>query len=134
MYIGLYRRSVNLSGGILGVIMAFLLCLANHAFFVDLIVFFFTSSRATKFRSHLKKKFERNYRGGEGKRNWMQVLCNGGTATHLTLLYLIDCGISDRGVNFLDDYRASWFITAIMCKYIFIYKYMSYIYIRNGMS
>lgn len=116
MYVGLRRRSVNLSGGILGVIMAFFLCLANHAFFVDLVVFFFTSSWATKFRSNFKRKFDRNYRGGEGERNWMQVLANGGVATHLTILYLIDCGISDRVVNFLHDYKASYLIIAIMCK------------------
>lgn len=117
MYIGLYRRAVNLSGALLGAVMAFILCIANHAFFVDLLVFFFTSSRATKFRSNWKRKFELDHRGGEGERNWLQVLCNGGVATHLTLLYLIDCGISDRTVNFLDDYRASWFIIAIMCKF-----------------
>lgn len=45
---------------------------------------------------------------GEGKRNWVQVLCNGGMAMQLALLYLLDCGSGERTIDFGAQYRSSW--------------------------
>jgi len=38
----------------------------------------------------------------------MQVLCNGGMATELAILYLLDVGYGERPISFSTDYRASW--------------------------
>lgn len=38
----------------------------------------------------------------------MQVLCNGGMATELALLYLMDVGFGERAVEFSSAYRPSW--------------------------
>lgn len=108
MLYALKRKGVNRSGAVLGLVVAFILSIASHAFFASLAVFFFTSSRATKFRSHLKRKIEKDFKEGEGQRNWTQVLCNGGMATQLALLYLLDCGSGERPINFADHYRSSW--------------------------
>ena len=35
-----------------------------------------------------------------GQRNWLQVLCNGGMALELSLLYLLDLGSADLPVVF----------------------------------
>ena len=35
-----------------------------------------------------------------GQRNWLQVLCNGGMALELSLLYLLDLGLADLPVDF----------------------------------
>ena len=35
-----------------------------------------------------------------GQRNWLQVLCNGGMALELSLLYLLDLGSADLPVDF----------------------------------
>lgn len=51
---------------------------------------------------------------GEGKRNWVQVLCNGGMAMQLALLYLLDCGSSERPIDFQAHYRSSWLGIAIL--------------------
>ena len=40
-----------------------------------------------------------------GKRDWAQVLCNGGIATELALLYLIDVG--SAGTKLQMRYRVS---------------------------
>lgn len=53
---------------------------------------------------------------GEGQRNWVQVLCNGGMATQLALLYLIDCGSCERPIDFTNEYRSSWLGVAVMSK------------------
>lgn len=54
---------------------------------------------------------------GEGKRNWIQVLCNGGMATQLALLYLLDCGSSERPIDFSTQYRSSWLSIAVMSAF-----------------
>ncbi|EDW73224.1 uncharacterized protein Dwil_GK16775 [Drosophila willistoni] len=117
MTMALRRRSVSKSGGALGILLAFILSIASHPFFVSLIVFFFSSSRATKFRGHMKRKFEHDFKEGEGQRNWVQVLCNGGMATQLALLYLIDCGSGERAIDFVKEYRSSWLGIAVMSSF-----------------
>ena len=37
-----------------------------------------------------------------GSRNWAQVLCNGGVATELALIYLLDVGSADLPVNMIN--------------------------------
>lgn len=54
---------------------------------------------------------------GEGKRNWIQVLCNGGMAMQLALLYLLDCGSSERPIDFATQYRPSWLGIAVMSSF-----------------
>lgn len=117
MAYGLKRKGVNNSGAVLGLVIAIILSLANHAFLACLATFFFSSSRITKFRSHLKRKIEVDFKGGEGKRNWIQVLCNGGMPMQLGLLYLLDCGSSERPIDFTNQYRSSWLGIAVMSAF-----------------
>lgn len=44
--------------------MGFLLTLGSYAFFVNLLVFFVSSSKATKFKSAMKRKHEINFKEG----------------------------------------------------------------------
>lgn len=62
---GLRRKGVDKSGALLGLIIAVILSLASHAFLACLATFFFTSSRATRFRSQLKQKIEVDFKGGK---------------------------------------------------------------------
>lgn len=140
MAYGMKRKAVNYSGAALGLVVAITLSLASHAFLACLATFFFSSSRVTKFRSHLKRKFEADFKGGnaiintircisgevelnscvfigEGQRNWVQVLCNGGMAMQLALLYLLDCGSSERPIDFVTQYRSSWLGIAILSAF-----------------
>ncbi|XP_043268690.1 transmembrane protein 19 isoform X2 [Venturia canescens] len=82
---GLRRRSVDLSGAIL----------------------------ATKFRAERKRNLDADYKEG-GQRNWIQVLCNGGMASQLALLYLLDVGCGERPIDFYKDYRSSWLSIGIL--------------------
>lgn len=61
---GYRKKSINLSGALLGLVVAFLLTLSNYCFLVDLIVFFLSSSKATRFRPHLKRKIEKDFKEG----------------------------------------------------------------------
>lgn len=49
-----------------------------------------------------------------GNRNWVQVLCNGGPATFLALVYILDCGAGESPIDFDTNYHASWLSTSIL--------------------
>ncbi|XP_008553677.1 transmembrane protein 19 [Microplitis demolitor] len=110
---GLKRRSLDLSGAVLGLFVGFVLTITNYAHLADLMCFFVTSSLATKFRMDKKRKLEVDFKEG-GQRNWIQVLCNGGMALQLALLYLLDVGCGERPIDFDKDYRSSWLSIGIL--------------------
>lgn len=93
--------------------MGFILTLSSYAHLMSLVIFFVTGSKVTKFRSVEKKKFEADFKEG-GQRNWIQVLCNGGMATQLALLYLLDVGSGERPIDFDKEYRSSWLSIGIV--------------------
>merc|ERR1712055_921030 len=107
------RKSLSTSGALLALLVGFCLTLAHYSFFLCLLAFFVTSSKATRYREDKKRKFEADYKEG-GQRNWLQVLCNGGMATELSLLYLLDIGSADLAVDFKNEYRSSWLGMAIL--------------------
>ncbi|KAK4325251.1 hypothetical protein Pmani_004209 [Petrolisthes manimaculis] len=110
---GLRRRSISFSGAVCGLFVGFLLTLGSYAFFVNLLVFFVMSSKATKFKGSYKRKFEKDFKEG-GERNWVQVVCNGGVASLMSWLYIIDCGCGEQPINLLYNYRCSWLSLAVL--------------------
>lgn len=102
--------------------MGFILTLTSFCHLACLFAFFVTSSKATKFRAHQKRKLEANFKDG-GQRNWIQVLCNGGMATQLALLYLLDVGCVEQPIHFDKHYRSSWLSIGILG--IFLYSLYS---------
>ena len=93
------KQSLSTSGAFLALIVGFFMSLANFSFFLCLLMFFISSSKVTKFKADEKKRFEAEFKEG-GQRNWLQVLCNGGMALELSLLYLLDVGSADLPVDF----------------------------------
>ncbi|XP_076632657.1 transmembrane protein 19 [Colletes latitarsis] len=110
---GFRKKSVDISGAILGLFMGFILTLTSYAHLACLFSFFVTSSKATKFRSAQKKKIEVDFKEG-GQRNWIQVLCNGGMATQLAILYFVDIGCTELPIDFNKNYRGSWLSVGIL--------------------
>nr|CAD7202568.1 unnamed protein product [Timema douglasi] len=108
---GLGRKSLDLR-----LLVGFVLCISNFAFVSCLFTFFVTSSRATKFRSGVKRGFEEEFKEG-GQRNWLQVLCNSGMAMQLALLYLLDVGCEERPIDFTRDYRSSWLGVGVLGEF-----------------
>ena len=99
-----------------GLLTGFILTLTSLAHLACLMSFFVSSSKATKFRMDRKKKFDCDFKEG-GQRNWIQVLCNGGMASQLALLYLLDVGCGERPIDFVKDYRSSWLSMGILGKH-----------------
>lgn len=113
---GYRKQSLSLSGAIFGYTFGFIFTLSNYSFLVCLMVFFLSASRATKVRGHIKKKLEVDFKEG-GQRTWIQALCNAGMAVQLALLYLLDVGASERPIDFVRDYRASWLTTGVLAVF-----------------
>lgn len=107
MVYGYKRRSVNLSGAVVGIVVAMSLTIASPVYLVTLAAFFFSSSKATKYRQDIKKKIEKDFKIG-GQRNWLQVLCNGGVGAFLALCHLTECGVGEKSIDFENHYVASW--------------------------
>jgi len=107
------RKSLSTSGALLALLVGFILTLANYSFFLCLLAFFVSSSKATKYKQEVKRSFEEDFKEG-GQRNWLQVLCNGGLALELSLLYLLDIGAADLPIDFRHQYRASWLGVAVL--------------------
>ncbi|XP_076460597.1 transmembrane protein 19-like isoform X2 [Babylonia areolata] len=112
---GLRKKSLCLSGALAGLLVGFLLTLSSLCFFSALLAFFISGSKATKFRSHLKRKLEDNYKEG-GQRDWKQVMCNGGVAAWLAVLYLMEVGCVELHIDFSRHYEPSWFAMAILAS------------------
>ncbi|GAB1608003.1 transmembrane protein 19-like [Argonauta hians] len=107
------QKSLNTSGAFSALVVGFLMMAANVCFATSLIVFFFSASSATKFRGHQKKALEEDFKEG-GQRNWVQVVCNGGVASEISLMYLIDIGMKEFPIDFVNHYQASWMSTAVV--------------------
>lgn len=97
--------------------MGFVLTLSSFSHVACLFAFLVSSTKATKFRATEKKKIEADFKEG-GQRNWIQVLCNGGMATQLALLYLLDVGHAEQPIDFDKYYRSSWLSVGILGTFI----------------
>ncbi|KAM5172947.1 transmembrane protein 19 isoform 2-T5 [Mantella aurantiaca] len=110
---GLKKKSLDSSGALGGLLVGFLLTIANYSFFSALLTFFFTSSKLTKWREEMKKRYDSEYKEG-GQRNWMQVFCNGGVPAELALLYMIESGPGEIPIDFSKEYTASWMCLSLL--------------------
>lgn len=108
------KKKLDLPGSLIALIFGFILTLSNYCFTTSILVFFFTSSRLTKYKSSQKKKFEAYYRD-DGQRTWIQVISNGGVAAILSLLYLLERGYGGEiTIDFFNDYNNTWFAVAVL--------------------
>lgn len=110
---GYRKQSLSLSGAVVGLVVGFVLTFSNYSFLAALIAFFVSCSKATKFRSSRKRKFEPEFKEG-GQRNWVQVLCNGGVATELSLLYVLECGAGERVIDPNNNWQGSMLALGVL--------------------
>jgi uncharacterized membrane protein len=49
-----------------------------------------------------------------GQRNWIQVVCNGGTATVFSFLYMLEAGCREKPIDFRTSYYESTYALAVL--------------------
>ena len=97
----------------LAALLGFALTISSYSFSVSLLTFFITSSKATKFKKEMKSNFE-EISGMVIKRDWKNVVCNGGIAALMSLFYLIESGSREVTIDFSKNYNSSWFAISVL--------------------
>ena len=95
---GYTKKSLDYSGSISAFIIGFLTLLCSYRFGFILILFYYSSSKFTKFKQDYKASIEEDYHIG-GQRNWKQVFASSLLATCIALIYFIICG-EDQNISF----------------------------------
>lgn len=96
-------------------VMGFVETLSNLCMIATTIVFFIVGTRATKFKRASKKFDDSEPNSSDGRRNWIQVLSNGGVGMEIAILLLIEKGpANEMPINFSYDYFPSWLSVAFL--------------------
>lgn len=87
---GYYQKSLTISGCIAACFVGILTTLGLHAEGLILLgAFFVTSSSWSKYKRYYKNKVEERHEKGP-RRDWQQVVANGGVASIMSFFYYID--------------------------------------------
>lgn len=109
------RKSLDSSGCIAAFLVGIFVTWSNLCHFAALSAFFYTSNKATHFKEDVKALYDEHFKQG-GQRNAIQVFCNGFFAFTFSLLYILECGVGERAIDFHRDYKASVYTIAFLCK------------------
>lgn len=94
--------------------MGFVETLSNLCMLATTVAFFLAGTRATKFKQSTKL-FDEHDAKSAGKRNWIQVIANGGVGMELSILMLIERGpANELPINFPYDYFPTWLSIAFL--------------------
>ncbi len=92
---GLSKKSLNFSGATAAIFVGFLSFASSYRFGIILILFYYVSSKLTKYKENAKSLLEENYAKG-GERNYAQVLASSVLATIVAVVYFTWCGEDDH--------------------------------------
>ncbi|KAJ1397054.1 integral membrane protein DUF92-domain-containing protein [Ochromonadaceae sp. CCMP2298] len=95
---GKRKKSLSTSGAISAIFVGYVAFACSYRFGAILILFYYSSSKLTKFKQDYKAKIEEDYAVG-GQRNWMQVLASSLLATVVAIAFYLLCG-EDQGMSF----------------------------------
>lgn len=95
---GFKKKSLSLSGSIAAVFVGYLSFACSYRFGLVLILFYYSSSKLTKWKQDFKAKIEEDYAVG-GQRNWIQVLASSFLATAAAMMFYYYCG-EDQHMTF----------------------------------
>lgn len=95
-------------------VMGFVETLSNLCMIATTIAFFMAGTKATKYKRS-SKKFDEHDGNSYGRRNWIQVISNGGVGMEISILLLIEKGpANELPINFPYDYFPSWLSIAFL--------------------
>lgn len=94
-------------------VMGFIETLSNLCMFATTVAFFLVGTKATKYKQ-ASKLFDEDAKSG-GRRNWIQVISNGGVGMEISILLLIEKGpANELPINFPYDYFPTWLSIAFL--------------------
>lgn len=94
--------------------MGFIETLSNLCMMATTIAFFLAGTKATKYKQ-ASKTFDEQDVKSSGRRNWIQVISNGGVGMEISILLLIEKGpANELPINFPYDYFPTWLSIAFL--------------------
>lgn len=95
-------------------VMGFIETLSNLCMIATTIAFFIAGTKATKYK-RTSKGFDEEDAKSNGRRNWIQVISNGGVGMEISILLLIEKGpANELPINFAYDYFPTWLSIAFL--------------------
>lgn len=96
-------------------VMGFIETLSNLCMIATTVAFFMAGTKATKFKRSKKDFDEHDSKINSTKRNWIQVISNGGVGMEISILILIEKGpANELPINFPYDYFPTWLSIAFL--------------------
>lgn len=113
LYNAAKKKKLDLMAMMVAFVLGFIETLSNSCMIATTVVFFLAGTRATRFKQKLKTYDVQDDNGG--KRNWIQVISNGGVGLEIAILLLIERGpANEMPINFLYEYFPSWLAIAFL--------------------
>lgn len=86
---GLRKKSLSRSGAVAAFVVGFLSFLSSVRFGLTLVSFYLSATRATRYKSNLKRLVEDKYESENGHRSAKQVLASSAPGVIIAIVYLI---------------------------------------------
>lgn len=114
---GLRKQSLDSSGAMAAVVVGFLSMGASYRFGATLLFFYYSSSKLTKIGKGKKQELEESVKGGEGQRNWVQVLSCSAAGVCMSTAHVAIFGFNaDDGIVFHS--QGSKLSASLRCAYL----------------
>lgn len=114
LYNAAKNKKLDTFAMIIAFFMGFIETLSNLCMIATTIAFFLAGTRATKYKQELKSIDEHDVKSGT-RRNWIQVISNGGVGMEISILLLIEKGpANELPINFPYDYFPTWLSIAFL--------------------
>ncbi|XP_061085112.1 transmembrane protein 19-like [Conger conger] len=106
------NKSLDRSGALGGMLVGFILSMANLSFFSALLALFISSSRIRRWKSQMSQHVGAESKGKN--RTCIPVIRVGGIPTELALLYMVESGPRETALDFVGQYTATWLCLALL--------------------
>lgn len=114
LYNAAKNKKLDTPAMITAFVMGFVETLSNLCMIATTIAFFLAGTRATKYKRKLKE-FDSDEKEAGVRRNWIQVISNGGVGMEISILLLIEKGpANELAMNFPYDYFPTWLSIAFL--------------------
>lgn len=110
------KKKLNRGGALMAFMAGFITMLCSYSFFLAMAAFFYSGSKVTKYKSHLKQKLEEDYKEG-GQRTWVQVFTNGFVGVTFALHHALDSGFEEVPLDFEGNFHSTWLAIAVLSAF-----------------
>lgn len=115
LYNAAKNRKLDSTAMIVAFLMGFIETLSNMCMIFTTLTFFMVGTRATEYKRSQKKINDDDSSQRGGRRNWIQVLSNGGVGMEIAILMLIERGpANEMPIDFSRDYFSSCLALAFL--------------------